>query len=125
MGDDYDKKKKSPYITYVDANNLYGQSMTQPLPQEDLKFETCSLESILETPDDAETGYFVEADLEFPEELHDKFKQYPPPMPRKLATQGRMVQRLPARSNEQNAIETNKREANTAFNEARELCLTL
>ena len=78
----------------MDANNLYGLAMTEPLPYKDIKFETnlnsatlqtlpetCPetfLTTILETPDDSETGYFVEADLEFPQELHDKFKQFPP-----------------------------------------------
>ena len=29
---DYDKKKKSSYIQYLDANNLYGKAMTEKLP---------------------------------------------------------------------------------------------
>ena len=29
---DYDRKKKSSYIQYLDANNLYGKSMTEKLP---------------------------------------------------------------------------------------------
>ena len=32
MGEDYDKKKESSYINYLDANNLYGFSMIQKLP---------------------------------------------------------------------------------------------
>ena len=82
MGERYDNTKESSYITYVDANNLYGLAMTEPLPCKDMKFETnwetATLQTILETSDDAETGYFVEADLEFPTELHAKFKQFPP-----------------------------------------------
>ena len=30
MGDNYDSKKESTYIAYVDANNLYGWAMVQP-----------------------------------------------------------------------------------------------
>ncbi len=49
MGDKYDKTKESTYISYVDANNLYGHSMSQPLPYKDLKFETdIKIEQILE-----------------------------------------------------------------------------
>ena len=29
---DYDKRKKSSYIQYLDANNLYGKAMTEKLP---------------------------------------------------------------------------------------------
>ena len=29
---DYDRKKKSSYIQYLDANNLYGKAMTEKLP---------------------------------------------------------------------------------------------
>ena len=32
MGEDYDDKKPSNYITYLDANNLYGLAMSQKLP---------------------------------------------------------------------------------------------
>ena len=33
---DYDKKKKSSYIQYLDANNLYGKAMAEKLQEEDL-----------------------------------------------------------------------------------------
>ena len=79
MGEQYDKDKDSSYMLYVDANNLYGHAMVQPLPQKDVKFDnTATLESILATPDDSETGYFAEVDIEFPKELHEKLKQFPP-----------------------------------------------
>ena len=29
---DYDRKKKSSYIQYLDANNLYSKAMTEKLP---------------------------------------------------------------------------------------------
>ncbi len=32
MGENYDSKKDSSYITYVDVDNLYGRAMAQPLP---------------------------------------------------------------------------------------------
>ena len=37
-----------------------------------------TLDQILEAADDSETGYIVEADLEFPQELHEKLRQFPP-----------------------------------------------
>ena len=75
MGDAFDLKKESSYIAYVDANNLYGYAMSKPLPYKELKFESSiDLQTILETSDENETGYFVEADLDFPPELHNKFQ---------------------------------------------------
>lgn len=66
------------YILYEDANNLYGWAMCQPLPYDTVKFDNnVSLETILETPDDAAVGYIIEVDLTFPRELHDKFKEFP------------------------------------------------
>ncbi len=32
MGDEYDDSKPTKYITYLDANNLYGWAMSKPLP---------------------------------------------------------------------------------------------
>ena len=34
----YDPKKKSKYLPYMDANNLYGWAMSQPLPIKDFKW---------------------------------------------------------------------------------------
>ena len=36
------------------------------------------MEDSLNTSDNNKIGYYVECDLEYPEELHDKFKEYPP-----------------------------------------------
>ena len=41
MGGAYDSKQESSYIAYVDANNLYGWAMVQPLPYKDIKFAYC------------------------------------------------------------------------------------
>ena len=53
--------------------------MSQTLPYKNLKFDNdVPLETILDTPDDADVGYMVELDLSFPPEIHDKLRQYPP-----------------------------------------------
>ena len=39
MGDTYNPKKGSSYIAYVDSNNSYGHSMSEPLPYTNIKFE--------------------------------------------------------------------------------------
>jgi hypothetical protein len=77
--DNYDPSKPSNYLMYWDANNLYGWAMIQPLPHKDLKFRNdITIEQILKTPDDSEEGYMVECDLNIPDHLHDKLKEYPP-----------------------------------------------
>jgi len=79
MGKHYDASKESSYISYSDANNLYGWAMCEALPHKDIKFvENVPLKTILKTSDDADTGYMVEVDLEYPEELREKFRQCPP-----------------------------------------------
>ena len=37
MGDVYNPNKESSYIQYLDANNLYGWAMSQPLPTSKFK----------------------------------------------------------------------------------------
>ena len=38
MGDRFDVNKTSKYITYLDANNLYGCAMSKPLPTDGFKW---------------------------------------------------------------------------------------
>ncbi len=59
----YDPNTKSTYLLYLDANNLYGFAMCQSLPRKNIQFANeTTLETILNTADDAETGYMVEID---------------------------------------------------------------
>ena len=77
MGDRYIKSYENK-ILYVGANNLYGHSMTQPLPFDEIKFDQNSkLEDILNTSDDSDWGYFIEADLTYPDNIKKKTKNFP------------------------------------------------
>ena len=68
-------KKK---ILYIDANNFYGHSMSQPLPFDELKFDdNDKLEDLLNTPDDSNIGYFIEVDLIYPNNIKEKTKNFP------------------------------------------------
>ena len=53
--------------------------MSQPLPYDDIKFETenVCLEKILITSDDNDKGYFLEVDLEYPHNIRQKSKKFP------------------------------------------------
>ena len=80
MNEHYDPSQPSKYLMYVDANNLYGWSMSQPLP--DGKFEWImesewqAIDWLAQT-DDQDMGYVVESDLDYPDHLHDTHNDYP------------------------------------------------
>jgi hypothetical protein len=75
---DYDPSKPTNYIMYFDMNNLYGCAMTELLPIGEFKFlRKPSLKKILAHPADHDYGVFVEVDLEYPPELHDKHNDFP------------------------------------------------
>ena len=79
MGNRYVKsdETKNIYI-YIDANNLYGHPMPQMLPYHEIKFDTnVKLEDKLNTHDDSDIGYFIEVDLDYPDETKYKTKKFP------------------------------------------------
>ena len=78
MGDRYIKSDQKEKILYIDANNLYGHSMSDPLPYDEIKFDkNVKLEDILNTLHDSDIGYFVEADLIYPDNIKEKTKNFP------------------------------------------------
>ena len=77
MSDRYVKSDENKKILYVDANNLFGHSMSQTLPFEEIKFEKINcVKVILNTPDDNEIGYFLEVDLRFTDNIKEKTKKF-------------------------------------------------
>lgn len=80
MGDLYDATKPSSHILYLDANNLYGWSMSEPmaigefewLTEEQISHIDWCTQSV-----DQSHGYIVECDIEYPKELHDLHSDYP------------------------------------------------
>ena len=78
--DSYDENKESSYIIYLDANNLYGYAMSQFLPIGNYKFEDVNkftIDFIKNIKDDDKTGYILDVDIDYPEELHDLHNDYP------------------------------------------------
>ena len=76
----YDPTKPSSYITYLDATNLYGHSMSQALPFGGFKWlserEILDL-NIMGVDDDSPQGYVLDVDVHYPEELHDAHSDLP------------------------------------------------
>ena len=78
MGDRYIKSDDNKKILYIDANTLYGHSMSEPLPCDEIKFDNnVNLEDILNTPDDSDIGYFIEVDLKYSNNINEKTKNFP------------------------------------------------
>ena len=84
MGNRYAKSDENNKIIYADATNLYGQSMSQLLPYDEIEMWHGHpdkywnwLEEILNTPDGSEIGYFLEVDLKYPDNIKEKTKYFP------------------------------------------------
>ena len=77
----YDKNKESSYIQYLDANNLYGWTMSQKLPVNDFKWvkSTSKIdEKCIKSYDkDSDKGYIFEVDVKYPRRLHDLHSDLP------------------------------------------------
>ena len=84
MGARYVKSEGNKKILYMDATNLYGYSMSQLLPYDEIEMWHGHpdlymnwLGEILNTPDDNEFGYFLEVDLKYPDNIKQKTKYFP------------------------------------------------
>ena len=80
----YVKSDENKKILYVEANILYGHSMSQPLPYDEIELwhghldlYMNKLEENLYTPDDSDIGYFVEVDLRYSDNIKEKTKNFP------------------------------------------------
>ena len=71
MGDKFDASGPSKYITYLDANNLYGWAMSKPLPTHGFKWMKLSELLTWELH-----SCILEVELEYPESLHDLHSDY-------------------------------------------------
>ena len=77
MSNRYIESHEYTKMLHIDATNLHGWSMSQYLPYKDIRFKNdVNIIEILETDDCAETGYFVEVDLHYPNELKEKSKNF-------------------------------------------------
>ena len=72
MGEKFDPSQPSKFISYLDANNLYGWAMMKPLPVGDFKWmDEKELKHWKNIP------CILEVDLEYPKDLHDLHNDYP------------------------------------------------
>ena len=73
----YDKGKPSKYISYLDANNLYGWAMSQYMPYGGFKWINPADFKLEDVRENSKTGHILEVNIEYPKELHDLHNDYP------------------------------------------------
>ena len=76
----YSEASKNKHIFYLDMNNLYGDAMSQYLPYADfkrIKDINKIKQKLMNIKSNSSSGYILEVDLEYLQELHDIHNDYP------------------------------------------------
>ena len=75
------KKIESSYLTYLDANNLYGWAMSKKLPVNGFMWYHNNLsdftEDFIKHDENSDKGYFLEVGIEYPKQLWSSHKDLP------------------------------------------------
>ena len=77
MGDKFNPNEDTTYLQYLDANNLYGWAMSQPLPAGGFKWVDVNPNEISELATRTDKGYILEVDVSYPKGLHDSHNDLP------------------------------------------------
>ena len=77
MGSEFVPDKPTRYLQYLDANNLYGWAMSQPLPTGGFKLVDIKPGEIRKLVKCKYKGYILEVDIRYPRELHDSHNDLP------------------------------------------------
>ena len=77
MGSKYAPREPTRYLQYLDANNLYGWAMSQPLPTGGFCWVDVKPDEISKLANFSEKGYLLEVDVQYPRELHNYHNDLP------------------------------------------------
>ena len=72
MGTEFDPAEETKFISYLDANNLYGWAMSKQLPTSGFEWMTDD-----QLDDWKHLSCLLEVDLEYPKDLHNHHNDYP------------------------------------------------
>ena len=73
----YNPGKESSYLQYLDANNLYGWAMSQPLPTGGFKWVDANPNEIDKLTRHTDKGYLLEDDVSYLRDLHNSHNDLP------------------------------------------------
>ena len=77
MGSEYAPREPTRYLQYLDADNLYGWAMSQPLPTRGFKWVDIKPDDVGKLANSSEKRYILEVDIFYPRELHDCHNDLP------------------------------------------------
>ena len=77
MGSEFDPNEKTNYLQYLDANNLYGWAMCQPLPTRGFRWVDIKPDKISKLAKCKSKGYLLEVDVRYPKELYNSHNNLP------------------------------------------------
>ena len=77
MGDKFDPNKDTTYVQHLDANNLYGWAMSQPLPTRGFRWVDVNPNEVSELATRVDKGCILEVDVSYPKELHNPHNDLP------------------------------------------------
>ena len=97
MGAEFDPAKETKFISYLDANNLYGWAMSKQLPASWFEWMTDD-----ELDDWKHLSCILEVDLEYLEHLHNLHNDYP--LARECVNIGNVEKLIPNLNNKSNYI---------------------
>ena len=88
---DYDPKKQSTFISYLDMNNWYSWAMSEYLPYKGFKWlKNVDEIDVISINKKSRVGYLLEFDLEYSDKLPELHNDYPL-APEKLAVSSDML----------------------------------
>ena len=77
MGSEFVPAKSARYLQYLDANNLYGWAMSQPLPTRGFKWVSIEPSKISQLSKCKSKGYILEVNVRYPRDYTIPIMIYP------------------------------------------------
>ena len=76
---DYIKDEEESVLEYLEANNLYGGAMSEPLPVDGFDWVEYKIDEdfIKKYDQNSSKGYILKVDVEYPKNLHDLHSDFP------------------------------------------------